>query len=39
MFTHYEFKKYLLKLKSISKVKMNVNYVPQDGRFDFETKK
>ena len=39
VFTHAEFKKYLLKLKSISKVKMNVNYLPQDGRFDFLTKK
>ena len=39
MFTNQEFKKYLLKLKSISKVKMNVDYLPQDGRFDFTTKK
>jgi len=39
MFKTQEFKKYLLKLKSISKVKMNVNYIPQDGRFDFITKK
>jgi len=39
IFTHQEFQKYLLKLKSISKVKMNVNYLPQDGRFDFITKK
>ncbi len=39
MFKTQEFKKYLLKLKSVSKVKMNVNYIPQDGRFDFLTKK
>ena len=39
VFTNQEFKKYLLKLKSIAKVKMNVDYLPQDGRFDFETKK
>ena len=34
-----EFKKYLIKLKSISKVKLNIDYIPQDGRFDFNTKK
>jgi len=39
VFTNQEFKKYLLKLKSMSKVKMNVNYLPQDGRFDFFVKK
>jgi len=39
MFTHSEFKKYLLKLKSISRVRLNVDYAPQDGRFDFETEK
>ena len=31
-----DFWKYLQKLKFISWVKMNVDYVPQDGRFSFE---
>jgi len=31
-----DFRKYLQKLKFISWVKMNVDYVPQDGRFSFE---
>ena len=35
IFTHNEFKKYLLKLKYISWVRMNVDWIPQDGRFDF----
>ena len=35
-FTHKDFWKYLQKLKFISGVKMNINYVPQDGRFSFE---
>ena len=39
MFKHTEFKKYLLKLKSISGVRLNIDYLPQDGRFDFETEK
>jgi type II secretory ATPase GspE/PulE/Tfp pilus assembly ATPase PilB-like protein len=39
VFTLAEFKKYLIKLKSIAKVKLNIDYIPQDGRFDFETKK
>ena len=39
MFTHWEFKKYLLKLKSMTHVKLNIDYLPQDGRFDFETEK
>lgn len=34
-FTHAEFKKYLLKLKFMAGTKMNVDYMPQDGRFDF----
>jgi type IV pilus assembly protein PilB len=34
-FSHNEFKKYLLKLKYISWVRMNIDYIPQDGRFDF----
>lgn len=32
-----DFWKYLQKLKFISGVKMNVDYIPQDGRFSFET--
>ena len=39
VFTLAEFKKYLIKLKSIAKVKLNIDYLPQDGRFDFKTKK
>lgn len=35
-FTHNDFKKYLQKLKFISGTKMNVDYIPQDGRFSFE---
>lgn len=35
-FTQAEFKKYLLKLKFMSGVKMNIDYLPQDGRFDFQ---
>jgi len=31
-----EFVKYLQKIKFISGVKMNIDYVPQDGRFSFE---
>ena len=31
-----DFWKYLQKLKFISGVKMNVDYIPQDGRFSFE---
>lgn len=34
-FTHAEFKKYLLKIKFMAGTKMNVDYMPQDGRFDF----
>lgn len=34
-FTQAEFKKYLLKMKFMSGVKMNIDYLPQDGRFDF----
>jgi type II secretory ATPase GspE/PulE/Tfp pilus assembly ATPase PilB-like protein len=29
-FSHNEFKKYLLKLKYISGVRMNVDWIPQD---------
>jgi hypothetical protein len=36
-FTHADFKKYLQKLKFIAGTKMNVDYVPQDGRFSFES--
>lgn len=32
-----DFWKYLQKLKFISGVKMNIDYLPQDGRFSFET--
>jgi len=39
VFTHAEFTRYLIKLKSLSKVKLNINYIPQDGRFDFISKK
>jgi type II secretory ATPase GspE/PulE/Tfp pilus assembly ATPase PilB-like protein len=35
-FTHEDFRKYLQKIKFISGAKMNVDYVPEDGRFDFE---
>lgn len=35
-FDQKEFWKYLQKLKFISGVKMNINYLPQDGRFSFE---
>jgi len=35
-FSHNEFKKYLLKLKFISGVRMNVDWIPQDWRFDFD---
>jgi type IV pilus assembly protein PilB len=35
-FTHAEFVKYMQKLKFISGTKMNVDYIPQDGRFSFD---
>jgi len=35
-FTHEDFKKYLQKMKFISGTKMNIDYLPQDGRFSFE---
>lgn len=35
-FTEAEFKKYLLKMKFMSGAKMNIDYLPQDGRFDFQ---
>ncbi len=35
-FTHGDFRKYLQKIKFISWAKMNVDYIPEDGRFDFE---
>jgi type II secretory ATPase GspE/PulE/Tfp pilus assembly ATPase PilB-like protein len=35
-FTHDDFKKYLQKIKFIAGVKMNIDYIPQDGRFSFE---
>ncbi len=35
-FTHDDFRKYLQKMKFISGTKMNIDYLPQDGRFSFE---
>ena len=35
-FTHGDFAKYMQKIKFISWVKMNIDYIPQDGRFTFE---
>ncbi len=35
-FTHQEFWKYMQKIKFMSWVKMNIDYVPQDWRFSFE---
>ena len=35
-FSHADFLKYLQKLKYIAGTKMNIDYVPQDGRFTFE---
>ncbi len=35
-FSHKEFKKYLIKLKFMSKVRLNIDYLPQDWRFDFQ---
>jgi type II secretory ATPase GspE/PulE/Tfp pilus assembly ATPase PilB-like protein len=35
-FDDKDFRKYLQKLKFISGAKMNINYLPQDGRFGFE---
>lgn len=35
-FGHEEFWKYMQKIKFMSGVKMNVDYLPQDGRFAFE---
>lgn len=35
-FTHQDFKKYLQKMKFIAWTKMNIDYIPQDGRFSFE---
>lgn len=35
-FTHDDFRKYLQKMKFISGTKMNIDYLPQDGRFGFE---
>lgn len=34
-FTHDDFRKYIQKLKYISWTKMNIDYIPQDGRFSF----
>lgn len=35
-YSHDEFRKYLQKLKYISGTKMNIDYLPQDGRFSFQ---
>jgi type II secretory ATPase GspE/PulE/Tfp pilus assembly ATPase PilB-like protein len=35
-FSHDDFRKYLQKIKFISGAKMNIDYIPEDGRFDFE---
>lgn len=35
-FTHQDFLKYLQKLKFIAGTKMNIDYIPQDGRFAFQ---
>jgi len=35
-FTHDDFVIYLQKLKFIAGTKMNIDYIPQDGRFSFE---
>jgi len=35
-FAHEDFRKYLQKIKFISGAKMNIDYMPEDGRFDFE---
>jgi len=35
-FTHDDFLKYLQKMKFIAGTKMNIDYVPQDGRFSFQ---
>jgi len=36
VFTHAEWKKYLMKIKFISGTKMNVDETMQDGRFHFD---
>lgn len=36
VFTHIEWKKYLMKIKFIAGTKMNIDETMQDGRFDFE---
>ena len=35
-FTHQEFWKYMQKIKFMSWVKMNIDYIPQDWRFSFD---
>lgn len=39
MFDHEEFARYLQKIKFMSGMKMNIDYVPQDGRFSFTVEK
>ncbi|AHB41248.1 hypothetical protein P148_SR1C00001G0453 [candidate division SR1 bacterium RAAC1_SR1_1] len=36
-FTHEDFLKYLQKMKFIAGTKMNIDYIPQDGRFAFQS--
>lgn len=36
-FTHEDFRKYLQNMKFTSGTKMNIDYLPQDGRFSLET--
>lgn len=36
LLSHDEYNKYILKIKYISGVKINIDYMPQDGRFDFQ---
>ena len=38
-FSHQEFRKYLIKLKFMSGVRINIDYMPQDWRFDFKAMK
>jgi type II secretory ATPase GspE/PulE/Tfp pilus assembly ATPase PilB-like protein len=38
MLTHEDFAVYLMKIKYISGVKMNIAKTPQDGRFEFQVR-
>ncbi len=35
-FTHIEYMAYLQKIKFLGGMKMNIDYLPQDGRLSFE---